>query len=77
MSGPSRSVRRARGVLGSASSRVRRWSVCRTANATPLRVEVSRDYLFNVDAIAIRTVQRIAIAVQDPAAAAFLVSADS
>lgn len=45
--------------------------------ATPIRVELSRDFLFDKDQIAIKSVQRISLAVQDPAAAAFLVSANT
>jgi len=45
--------------------------------ATPIRVELSKDFLFDKDQIAIRSVQRIALAVQDPAAAAYLVSANT
>jgi HK97 family phage major capsid protein len=47
------------------------------AKATPIRVEVSRDFLFDKDQVAIKTVQRIDLQVQDPAAAAYLVSANT
>ncbi len=53
------------------------WGAALIIKATPIRVEVSRDFLFNTDQVAIKTVQRIALAVQDPAAAAYLVSADT
>lgn len=42
--------------------------------ATPIRVEMSTDFLFNTDQVAIKSVQRISGAVQDSAAAAYLVS---
>jgi HK97 family phage major capsid protein len=45
--------------------------------ASPLRVELSTDYLFNSDQVAIKTVQRLDGAVQDPAALAYLVSANA
>jgi HK97 family phage major capsid protein len=45
--------------------------------ATPLRVEVSKDFLFDKDIVAFRSVLRAGIAVQDANAAAFLVSASS
>ena len=43
--------------------------------ASPIRVAVSTDYKFNEDVVAIKTVHRIALAVQDPTALAYLVSA--
>jgi HK97 family phage major capsid protein len=45
--------------------------------ATPDRVAVSRDFLFDKDQVAIKTVHRLDGAVQDAAAAAYLVSANS
>lgn len=45
--------------------------------AMPLRVAVSSDFRYNQDQIAFKTVLRAGLAVQDPAAAAFLVSANS
>ncbi len=45
--------------------------------ASPIRVAVSSEFKFDLDVIALKTVHRIALAVQDPAAAAFLVSANA
>lgn len=45
--------------------------------ASPIRVDVSSDFLFDKDQIAVKTVQRIDGAVVDPAALAYLVSANS
>ncbi|MBI2776025.1 MAG: phage major capsid protein [Chloroflexi bacterium] len=42
--------------------------------ATPIRVELSSDFLFDKDQIAIKSVQRISGAVQDAAGAAYMVS---
>lgn len=44
---------------------------------TPLRVELSRDFRFDTDQVALKTVLRAGLAVQDPAAAGFLVSGNS
>lgn len=45
--------------------------------ASPIRVAVSTEFKFDLDVIALKTVHRIALAVQDPAAMAYLVSANS
>ena len=45
--------------------------------ASPIRVAVSSDFKFDTDQVAIKTVQRIALGVQDPAALAYLVSANT
>lgn len=45
--------------------------------ATDLRVEVSSEFKFDLDMVAFKTVLRAGLVVQDPAAAAFLVSANS
>ena len=53
------------------------WASALIIKATPIRVDLSSDFLFDKDQIAIKTVQRISLAVQDPAAAAYLVSANT
>jgi HK97 family phage major capsid protein len=53
------------------------WHSALVIKATNLRVEVSREFKFDTDQIAFKTVLRAGIVVQDPAAAAFLVSGNS
>ena len=45
--------------------------------AAPIRVEISRDYRFDTDQIAVKSVYGLGGAVVDPVAAAYLVSANS
>jgi len=45
--------------------------------ASPLRVAVSTDYLFSTDQIAIKSVHRLALAIPDPLALRYLVSANT
>lgn len=53
------------------------WRSALMVKATNLRVEVSREFKFDTDQVAFKTVLRAGIVVQDPAAAAFLVSGNS
>ena len=43
---------------------------------TPMRVELSKDYKFNTDQLALKTVERVDGDLVDTAAVAFLVSAN-
>jgi HK97 family phage major capsid protein len=53
------------------------WSSAVILKMMPLRVQISQDYRFNQDQLAVKCVLRVGAAVMDPAAAAALVSANT